>query len=315
MRAALLSVIIAGAVGVAQHLDTHNHDHHHHHAGEQTHCAHDEDAQISGGVRNSGYFFSPQQYAEGERGRRAQTAPWKKMRITVEYSTTSALSSEQDTFLRNKLVPTAVAWIEKALSVVPLAAPLLVAPFCQSSWPSCGVCYSHGAQTCGLNADGSRRDIPSSILAGGQTCNSCFTDGSTADCTASPAGPGVAGSDFHLFVAAVQTSSCGSAGSGTVAYAGTCVCTEGPQNITTSHSRPPRRPGPSRGHPTTQRIGWAERGTVSAPGVLPPVYPCPHEEQQQSLRCHAPIAHCRTVPGTRAQVCARPVRSPHPRPC
>ena len=213
-----------------QHHQHHQHNHQHNqwpdtHADEQIHCAHDAVAQTSGGVRNSGYFFSRQQYAaDGEHGRRATSAAtWSRIRVTVEYTATSALTSSQNNFLRAKLVPAAVEWIEDALSVVPLMAPLKVDPDCRVYSSHCGVCKSHGTQTCGLSADGSGHAIPSSYLASAQECSTCYTDGRSTGCSTTPEGQGVANTDFHLFVAAVQTSTCGSDGSGTAAFAATCV--------------------------------------------------------------------------------------------
>lgn len=197
----------------------------HLHTGEQTHCAHDETAQHKGGVRDSGYFFSAQDYGPGDsrdaHGRRLSSTTWLPVRVSIEYTTTSALSSAQNTLLRNSLIPEAVAWIEHALSVQPLSANLLVERFCASSF-SGGTCASLGATTCGLNTDGSSFTVPDSMLASKQTCSSCFTNGQCSGCTTHAAGTGAANTDFHLYVAAVQTSSCGSGGAGTAAYASTC---------------------------------------------------------------------------------------------
>ena len=190
--------------------------------GEQSHCAHDEAQQHSGGIDDTGYFRSPQQYTAAH-GRRTSATSFSNIRLNIEYTTTSALTAEQNTFLRDRLIPAAAAWVENALSVVPVTGPLLIDRFCTSSFAS-GVCASIGTTSCGLNADASSYTVPDSMLAAKRTCTSCFTDGTcqASSCTDHAAGAGAAQTDYQLYVAAVQTTSCGSGGSGTLAYASTC---------------------------------------------------------------------------------------------
>ena len=83
-----------------------------HHTGEQLHCAYEENAQHSGGVRDAGYFFSPQDYGDNGPGRRLSASAWSNIRIKIEYTTTSALDTTQDAFLRTQLLPAAVSWVE-----------------------------------------------------------------------------------------------------------------------------------------------------------------------------------------------------------
>ena len=190
--------------------------------GEQTRSVHHEHQRTSGGIRDLGYFRSPQVYADAQftsHGRRTSATSFSRMRLNIEYTSTSALTTEKETFFRDKLIPDAKAWIENAFSVVPISGPLLVDRFCSSSFSS-GMCASVSGihPTCGLNADGTYYTIPDSMLAAKRTCGGSPTTG----CTDHPAGAGAADTDFLLYVAAVQTSSCGTGDAGTLAYASTC---------------------------------------------------------------------------------------------
>ena len=77
-----------------------------------------------GGVRDTGYFFSTQDYGPGNRrdahGRKLTSSTWSPMRLTVQYTSTDALSSAQDSLLRNNIIPEMAAWISNTLSVQPI---------------------------------------------------------------------------------------------------------------------------------------------------------------------------------------------------
>ena len=191
--------------------------------GEQTRSVHEEHQRTSGGIRDTGYFRSPQLYSDAQftsHGRRTSATSFSRMRLKIVYTETLAgLTTAQKTFFQDKLIPDAKAWIENAFSVVPISGPLLVDRFCSSSWSTVPpTCASVSPSTCGLNVDGTYYTIPDSMLAAKRTCGGSPTTG----CTDHPAGAGAADTDFLLYVAAVQTSSCGSGDAGTLAYASTC---------------------------------------------------------------------------------------------
>eukprot|EP00325_Prymnesiales_sp_UTEX-LB-985_P030836 CAMPEP_0174730688 /NCGR_PEP_ID=MMETSP1094-20130205/56100_1 /TAXON_ID=156173 /ORGANISM="Chrysochromulina brevifilum, Strain UTEX LB 985" /LENGTH=310 /DNA_ID=CAMNT_0015932975 /DNA_START=48 /DNA_END=977 /DNA_ORIENTATION=+ len=186
--------------------------------GRELVCPHDAIAQNSGGVRDLGYFFSPQNYDEVTHGRRTSATAKSSIRINLQYVDTSELTTAKDDFLRNTLLPAAVSWIDGSLSVVPVAGNLLFEPFCSSTFPT--KCAAATNPTCGSYT------VPDSMLAAIETCTSCTTSGVCSGCTTSAAGTGLASTDFVLFVSAVTTSSCGtvtsSGYSGILAYAATC---------------------------------------------------------------------------------------------
>ena len=168
-------------------------------SGEQRNCAHEAASRHSGGVRDLGYFFSPQNYGDAAHGRALSTTSWSPIRITESYISTTALSASKETFFKTKLIPDAIAWMQSALSVKPLTSPLLVEPFCSSSYSASGKCASLGTLTCGYKADGTDSPVPSSMLSAKETCSTCYTDGTCAGCSTSAAGPGAANTDFLLY--------------------------------------------------------------------------------------------------------------------
>jgi leishmanolysin-like peptidase len=191
-------------------------------------CVHDEVNQHEGGVRDSGYFFSPQAYEgdhlaeeSGQRRRRLTATTHENLRVQINVVSIDALSSSLQSFLSGTLLPSALDWVQHALRVEPVSSTLLAAPFCSSSFSGAGwtQCASATAPTCGVNSDGSSYSIPSSLLASITTCSSCSGSGSCSGCSTSSAGAGATDADFVLFVSAVNTGSCSG---GTLAYASTC---------------------------------------------------------------------------------------------
>ena len=142
------------------------------------------------------------------------------LRIDVRVGSIDALSSSDQSFLMDQLIPAATSWTTRALAVQPVSGMLRAARFCSSSFSS-GTCYSEGSPpTCGVSASGGYLEIPASLLSSLDTCSSCLTNGDCSGCSTAPAGAGVA-ADFVLILSAVTTTNCAEGG-GTLAYAGTC---------------------------------------------------------------------------------------------
>ena len=196
-------------------------------AWEQTIDISEEMAQNSGGIRDLGYFRSPQEYASSTRDgtrRRLDGAPsWQKVRVKVEYTDTSGVSGDKLTFLKDKLVPAMIEWTKNAFMQDPVVGPLLITQRCAPIWPvGDRPCYSVAPTLCGMMADGSTHVVPDSMLGSVKVCSGCSGDGTCTGCTESTAGAGAAETDFLLYVSAIQTDRCGTAGTGVAAWAGTC---------------------------------------------------------------------------------------------
>ena len=105
-------------------------------------CAHEVEAPQTGGVKNLGYHFNravPYGAAFDAHGRRAEESQWAGIRIAVQYvSTNTSLTSADETFLRQTLVPAAQSWLQQALAVVPVSGTLLAGRFCGSTWTPSG---------------------------------------------------------------------------------------------------------------------------------------------------------------------------------
>ena len=139
-----------------------------HHDNDEYPFMHDEIEQHSGGVRDSGYFFSPQLSA---------------IRIQINIVSISALSSPLQTFFTGTLLPAAKEWIESALSVVPISGTLKATRSCAEGFLLGGTCATEGAvPTCGTNADTTSYTIPDSLLDSLETCSSCLTNGVCSGC-------------------------------------------------------------------------------------------------------------------------------------
>jgi hypothetical protein len=239
-------------------------------AHQEYRCVHDEIEQRSGGVDDSGYFFSPQQYASemAPGRRRLQSLSYSPIRVEIRYVDTSALTSSLQTFLTGTLVPWAKAWIESALRVVPVSGSLRAARTCSASFSS-GTCHSEGTTTCGTNGDQSSYSIPSDLLDSLTYCSSCTVSGSCSGCTTSPQGAGATSADYVLFVSAVTTASCSG---GTLAYAGTCQRDQYDRPI--FGCDPPSTPRPHSLPAPHGRPGAACHGTAG-PTAIPAAQPSP----------------------------------------
>ena len=165
------------------------------------------------------YTFSPQQYPE-RRGRGLQASSYAPIRVLVRYGDFDAsVTAAQRTYLQNTLVPAAIDWVQRALSVIPVAGQLRAARSCASRYSS-GTCASAGTATCGATSAGGSRPIDAEMLDSLRVCTTCYTNGQCTGCSTLPAGAGVA-ADFVLFVSAVYAGSC-TVGGSTSAYASTC---------------------------------------------------------------------------------------------
>jgi leishmanolysin-like peptidase len=189
---------------------------------------------LDGGIPPEVPNHSPQQYiiSEHEPGteehRRELHSTWQgdaafsPIRIQLRFDDMTELTSSEQNFLQNTLMPAAAAWAEGALAVRPVASNLLVERYCPSTWGGTGVCYSTASpETCGATGDTSAVTVPDELLAETRVCTACY--GSTCEdpgstCSTLSAGAGTA-HDFVLFVSAVTSNICGG---GTIAYAVTC---------------------------------------------------------------------------------------------
>ena len=182
------------------------------------HCDHDS-AQ-----HPDQYVISPQPYAEQPHLRGLSTVSWEPIRlITREVpGALDTLSPAARTFLTSELLPSAIAWIESALSVVPVSGKLHASRGCSSLFPGTPpVCAATRSNTCGAQPDGGNAPIPDDLLDEQRVCTSCYGDScsdTNSVCSTLPAGAGVEG-DFVLMLSAVNTAACGGA---TLAYASTC---------------------------------------------------------------------------------------------
>lgn len=152
-----------------------------------------------------------------ERQRRLSGASWQSLRIRVEWGSVDAsLSSAQENFLRNKLIPDAERFWERALKVQRVNGNLFAKRTCLSSWNTAGEpCAEYADPTrCGSHSDTNNMAIPTAWFQEEQECPS-----SPVTCNTLPAGTGVAATDFVLFVTAIDTPSCSG---GTLAYAAAC---------------------------------------------------------------------------------------------
>ena len=105
--------------------------------------------------------------------------------------------------------------------MLPVAASLTYTPTCSSRWTGGsvnGMCASSSAALPGGSSDVAIT-VPPALLAAFTTYSS------SGVATTSVAGAGLAATDFVIYVTAKATASCGSGGSGTMAYASTLRAT------------------------------------------------------------------------------------------
>lgn len=138
------------------------------------------------------------------------TDTWAPLRIVAEFAQVDGAPAIVE-FVTGKLVPAALARWGALLNTRPVTGALYASRECTSfsapvlpgAWPACAV-YAPGAPTCYLGPDDAPVTVAADKLGG------------------AAAGSGWADADTVMYVSAVQTRSCGSAGSGVLAYAAPC---------------------------------------------------------------------------------------------
>ncbi|RLN94261.1 hypothetical protein BBJ28_00006984 [Nothophytophthora sp. Chile5] len=143
---------------------------------------------------------------------------FQPIRITPYYheASLSQLSADSRSVVV-QVVEDAISRIRQALQVIPVQGNLTAQRWCTSYWSTTPrVCHAIEAnETC------LEMPMPDDHFASLRYCATCTTAGCTrGNCTASPAGNGVANTDFLIYVMADNTSSCDSGT--TLAYASTC---------------------------------------------------------------------------------------------
>ena len=209
--AGAIGLLLAGAAALS--VDAGHHHHHH-----RQKCAHESTQRKTGGVRNLGYHYNRRvAYSEDERGRRLSGTSWAPIRISLQYTSTSA-AVERESWLKDTLLPAAQDWLQRALLVSPVSGALKVSRGCNQFWNANDKCAEEAAFTCGVDVvDDVAIDyvVKENLLDELEVC----TDGPTTGCSTSAAGAGAADADFILFVSSVAASACSG---GTLAYASSC---------------------------------------------------------------------------------------------
>lgn len=137
--------------------------------------------------------------------------------ISSFYSNT--FLANRTTFLKDKLLPAAIERWQSLLSVVPVNGPLYAHRECTSYWPQVSpyACAEFAPVTgCGNNGQDIPINFDSTMLGADVNYTSSLSP------VYQPAGTGFPNTDFVLFVTAKQSTRCGAAGSGVLAYALTC---------------------------------------------------------------------------------------------
>ena len=130
--------------------------------------------------------------------------------LSVEASMTPALA----TFVQT-VVAAAIARWAQLLTVVPMA-PLFAYRDCAATWGN-GNCQAMPWPTCANSGDNVFVNFSLPFVAA-----STYYPSSSTAAAPLPGGAGLANADLGIFVTAKQTASCGSGGSGTIAYATKC---------------------------------------------------------------------------------------------
>ena len=164
----------------------------------------------------------PQFYPDSHPHRRslssanASSGLWQPLRINHTITSVVGLTTAEESFLVDQLLPTAMTWVNNALRVVRSSSPLRAGRTCAGVWPSNGVCGLEGTSYCGVAADDYRVTVPEWALDGMTVC----TDYPSSGCSTSAAGSGYPDADFVLYVSAAESTICNGA---VLAYASTCV--------------------------------------------------------------------------------------------
>ena len=113
-------------------------------------------ADAHGGVGEEHYVFARQQYPQAHGRALTFASPWaaaQNIRINVQNGSLAELSTPHRDFLSGRLLPAAIGWLERALSVIPVSGVLRAARVCQSHYTSNGICSSEGTAVCGVAAE------------------------------------------------------------------------------------------------------------------------------------------------------------------
>lgn len=160
--------------------------------------------------------------------RRLQSSTWAGIRISpvfLNVGSDAQMNANLTAFVTQVLVPTAIGRWSELLQVQPVQGPLFANRFCSSFYtnvqPYLCASYSAAEVTCN-SGDGVNVAINSTYLGADQYYGSNPATSPRPSPLVMPAGTGLANADFGLYVTASSTSSCGSGGSGTLAYAYTC---------------------------------------------------------------------------------------------
>jgi leishmanolysin-like peptidase len=126
-------------------------------------------------------------------------------------------------FLKETLIPAAIAKMQRSLAVVPVSGGLFARRSCESKWADWGICASLVEdQRCGDQDSETDPIIPESYFAQAEYCTQCFGDyceSKQSSCFTTEAGEGVDDTDYVLFVTATETEYCSE---GVLAYALYC---------------------------------------------------------------------------------------------
>jgi hypothetical protein len=185
------------------------------------HCNHDSPAfSVEDSTR------APQPYPDSHPHRRGlsshgaggwnSSALWEPLRINHTVTAMVNLTSAQESFLVDQLLPAAMTWVSSALRVVRSSSALHAQRTCFQEWPSNRVCGLERPSYCGVASDDYRVTIPQFALGGMTVCTASPSSG----CSSSADGGGYPDADFVLYVTAAESRICTGA---VLAYASTCV--------------------------------------------------------------------------------------------
>jgi hypothetical protein len=146
---------------------------------------------------------------------------WAPLRIVAEYGDTSGADAALVSWVKSTLVPAALARWGELLTTRPVVGPLYAPRQCASYYSGTTKCasYAGGGLTCQLGYG----DAPVTVGADKLGPDAYYPSGPGGPPATMPAGTGWPGADTAVYVSVVQTSSCGSAGSGVLAYAASCA--------------------------------------------------------------------------------------------
>ena len=136
------------------------------------------------------------------------------------------LTDDQQQLLYDEIVPSAIAFWESKLRVIPVASSLFVSRFCSSAFPTYDVDGSKGASVCASVQENQLCigiPIPEKHFKPIRVCTTC--PGNAIDCNGGSCttmeGSGIPSKDFNLYISAQHTDICSNHPS-VLAYAASC---------------------------------------------------------------------------------------------